>query len=195
MMNTMRWINTYLNMWRILPAYWIFLRNRFRVQCQEDLDVWVYYFPVVKDRRKFIQLGYILVNQKETRNIFLNRLHRNPIMYVTIRLFFPPLESLYINMPPEKIGGGFSVQHGFSTIVAAKEIGKNCRIFQQVTVGYNGDENPIIGDNVRITAGAIVIGGICVGSNSTVGAGAVVVKDVPANTMVAGVPARIIGPN
>ena len=193
LMVRIRWVNTYLNMWRIFPVYLCFLCNRFRQKCEEDLRVWVDYFPEVERKTKLLQLGFLLINQKETRNIFLNRLHRNPVMFAVTRLLFSPLESLYINMPPERIGGGFSLQHGFSTIVAAKEIGKNCRIFQQVTVGYNGDENPVIGDGVTITAGAIVIGDVCVGNNAVIGAGAVVVRDVPAGTTVAGVPARVLG--
>ena len=193
MMQMLRWMNAYVNIWRTLPAFLALKLNRFRRECEEDLAVWVQYFTVVKGCCPLTQLGFILVNHKETRNIFLNRLHRNPFMYLVIRIMFPPLDSLYINMPPEKIGGGFSVQHGFSTIIAAKEIGKNCRVFQQVTIGYNEEENPVIGDNVHITAGAIVIGGLHVGNNAVIGAGAVVVRDVPDGTTVAGVPARVIG--
>lgn len=192
LMTRIRWVNTYMNIWRILPAYFSFRHNRFRQKCDEDLQVWVEYFPAVKNKAKLVQFGFLLINQKETRNIFLNRLHRNPVMFAVTRVLFSPLESLYINMPPENIGGGFSVQHGFSTIIAAREIGKRCRIFQQVTVGYNEHDNPVIGDDVTITAGAIVIGDVRVGNNSKIGAGAVVVKDVPPNTTVAGVPARVI---
>ena len=95
-------------------------------------------------------------------------------------------------MPPEKIGGGFSLQHGFSTIIAAEEIGENCRVYQQVTIGYNGEYAPTIGDNVVITTGAIVIGDIHVGTGALVGAGAVVTKDIPDNSLAVGVPARVI---
>lgn len=193
MMKYIRWLNTYINMWRILPAYIYFCYNRFHKECQEDLEAWVTFFQEVENKSKLLQFGFLLVNQKEIRNIFLNRLHRNPVMFLIVRVCFPPLESLYINMPPEKIGGGFSVQHGFSTIIAAKEIGKRCRIFQQVTVGYNGEYNPVIGDDVIITAGAIVLGDIHVGSNAVIGAGSVVVRDVPDGKVVAGVPAKIIG--
>lgn len=90
------------------------------------------------------------------------------------------------------IGGGLIIQHGFATIVNAREIGRNCHIYQQVTIGYNGTEAPIIGDNVRICSGAKVIGGIHVGNNVVIGANAVVCKDVPDNVVVAGVPAKII---
>ena len=102
------------------------------------------------------------------------------------------LKIAHINMPPEHIGGGLVIHHGFSTIVAAKEIGENCKIFQQVTIGYNEDENPVLEDNVTVCAGAIVIGGVHLHKGAFVGAGAVVVKDVPENTTVVGVPARAI---
>ena len=192
MMKRYHWIITYLNFWRIIPAFLIFRQNRFWKECEEDLAAWVQHIPGVSEHARISQLGYMLVHQEETRNIFLNRLHRNMVMYAVIRLLFPPLKSLYINMPPENIGGGFSVQHGFSTIVTAQTIGRNCRIFQQVTVGYRGKGSPIIGDNVEITAGAIVIGDISIGDNAKIGAGAIVVHDVPADATVVPVPSNVI---
>ena len=191
-MRKLYWINTYLSLWRVLPVYLFYKKNRFHQKTKMDLDAWMRYETSIKGCSEFWAFGYLLVNYKECRNIFLNRLHRNPVMYLITRLFFSPLDSCYINMPPENIGGGFSLQHGFSTIVTAKRIGENCRIFQQVTVGYNGAEAPDIGNNVIITAGAIVIGGIHVGDNVCVGAGSVVTRDIHDGTVVAGVPARPI---
>lgn len=65
-------------------------------------------------------------------------------------------------------------------------IGKNCRIGHNVTIGgRNGNPRvPIIGDNVLIGAGSIILGDITIGDNSKIGAGTVVVKNVPANTTV-----------
>ena len=183
---------TYLCFLRILPAYVFLKTNRFRDKCQKDLKAWVKHYGSVEKNNGFWQFGYLLINEKETRNIFLNRLHRNPVMFFVTRLLFKPLDSLYINMPPENIGGGLVFQHGFSTIIAAKTIGENCKFFQQVTVGYNGEKAPIICDNVTVCAGAIVIGDVHVGSDATIGAGAVVTKDVITGTTVVGVPARQI---
>lgn len=185
----------YFNLWRILPIYLFWNKNRFKQKCAMDLEQWLLHFPHIVNEKKMFQLGYILLYDKVFRNILLNRLHRNPLMYAITRLFFKPLESCYINMPPEKIGGGFSFQHGFSTIVAAKEIGERCCVYQQVTIGYNGEEAPIIEDDVTIMTGAIVIGGITVKTGAKVGAGAVVTKDVPKQATVAGVPARVLSAN
>ncbi|MBE7064715.1 MAG: serine acetyltransferase [Ruminococcaceae bacterium] len=191
-MKKVRWLWTYICFLRVLPAWLIFITNRFRKKCKKDLCAWCNHYGSVDGKCHFWQLGYLLINEKETRNIFLNRLHRNPIMFVVVRILFPPLESLYINMPPERIGGGLVFQHGSSTIVAATSIGENCKIFQQVTVGFNGDKSPVIEDNVTISAGAIVIGGVHIGSHAVVGAGAVVTNDVSPGVTVVGVPARPI---
>lgn len=103
----------------------------------------------------------------------------------------PPMTTLFISV--KEIGPGLFIQHGFSTIIVANRIGKNCWINQQVTIGYsNSKDCPTIGDNVVINAGAKVIGKVTIGDNSKVGANAVVVKNVPPNVTVVGVPAYIV---
>ncbi|MGH9726699.1 MAG: serine O-acetyltransferase, partial [Candidatus Acidiferrales bacterium] len=73
-------------------------------------------------------------------------------------------------------------------------IGENVRIDQQVTIGIRWDEKvaPIIGNNVRIGAGAKVLGSIKIGNNVRIGANAVVLQDIPDGATAVGVPARII---
>lgn len=93
------------------------------------------------------------------------------------------------------IGPGLFIQHGFSTIIAAQRIGANCWINQQVTIGYIGSKRPVIGDNVRIGAGAKVLGAVTIGNNVKIGANAVVLKDVPDDCTVVGIPARIVRRN
>lgn len=101
------------------------------------------------------------------------------------------MDTLYIET--EEIGGGLFIQHGFSTMIAAKYIGEDCWINQQVTIGYNGNrEAPVIGDNVMITCGAKVLGNINIGDNAVIGANAVVVKDVEAGAVMGGIPAKRI---
>lgn len=92
----------------------------------------------------------------------------------------------------DDIGPGLIIQHGYSTVVGASHIGKNCHINQCVNVVWNGDRQPWIGDNVTICVGACVVGGVRVGNNVTIGAGAVVVKDVPDNCVAVGNPARYL---
>lgn len=88
------------------------------------------------------------------------------------------------------------IQHGYGTIISAKSIGTDCWINQLVTIGHsNVGKNPIIGNNVQIGTGAIVIGDITIGNNVLIGAGSVVVKSVPDNCTVVGNPARIIKKN
>ena len=82
-------------------------------------------------------------------------------------------------------------------IHARTVIGKNCIIGQGVTIGGKSGwyEVPVIGDNVHIHAGARIIGPVRIGDNVEIGTNCVVVKDVPSNCVVAGVPARILKSN
>ena len=146
----------------------------------------------------FKALNWYLTYKKEFRNLLLHRL-KHPsytavalIHYLIARMLWKPLESLYIYT--KDIGGGLYIQHGFATIISAQKIGENCRIYQQVTIGYkNGECPPVLEDNVSVTCGAKVLGDITMHSGSLAAAGAVVVKDVPQNAIVAGVPAKVIG--
>lgn len=93
----------------------------------------------------------------------------------------------------DQIGGGMCSYHGFASIVIAERIGEDFLFAQQMTIGYDDrGGSPTIGDRVRVGAGAIVLGPITIGDDAVIGAGAVVVKDVPAASVVAGVPARVI---
>lgn len=99
--------------------------------------------------------------------------------------------------PGAKIGERFFIDHGMQVVIGeTTEIGDDVLIYQGVTLGgvgrAKGKRHPTIRDNVVIGAGAKVLGPITIGENSRVGAGSVVVKSVPANTTVVGVPARIV---
>jgi serine O-acetyltransferase len=101
--------------------------------------------------------------------------------------------------PAVRIGKGILIDHGTGIVIGETAvIGDNVSILQNVTLGGNGketgDRHPKIGDNVLLSAGAKVLGNITVGNCSRVAAGSVVLKEVPANTTVAGVPARVVGP-
>lgn len=95
-----------------------------------------------------------------------------------------------------RIGRGFFIDHGMGVVIGeTTEIGDNVTVFQGVTLGGTGKEkgkrHPTVEDNVVIAAGAKVLGPITVGKNSKVGAGAVVIHDVPPNCTVVGVPGRV----
>lgn len=95
-----------------------------------------------------------------------------------------------------QIGPGFKICHYPSIIINyAAKIGRNATIYHEVTIGetYGPNEGvPIIGDNVVLCAGCKVIGDIKIGNNVIIGANSVVTKSIPDNSVVAGVPARII---
>lgn len=186
------WFKTYLNLWRTFIAYVLLRKSRFRDKFIMDLSIWKKKNLAIKSKSDFIAFSFLCFDCLEFRNVFLNRLHRNYFSYIIVSFLFKRLESLYINMPPEDIGGGLYFQHGFSTIVTAKKIGNNCHINQQVTIGYNGDDAPVIGDNCTICAGAIIIGDVNIEDNCIIGAGSVVVKNVKKDSIVAGVPAKKI---
>ena len=99
--------------------------------------------------------------------------------------------------PGATIGKGFFIDHGSGVIIGETAIvGDNVTMYQGVTLGGTGKEtgkrHPTIGDNVMISAGAKIIGSFTVGENSKIGAGSVVIEEVPPNCTVVGVPGRIV---
>lgn len=93
-----------------------------------------------------------------------------------------------------KFGSIPNFPHHLNGIVISPKviIGKNAKIFHQVTIGQQDGKAPVIGDNVEIGAGAKIIGNVFVGNNVKIGANSVVISDVPDNCFVAGVPAKLI---
>jgi serine O-acetyltransferase len=104
------------------------------------------------------------------------------------------------DVPPSvRIGQGtlFGYQAMGTVIHESSVIGKNCLIMQQVTIGGRSHIPcvPVLGDNILVGAGAKILGNVHIGDGSVVGANAVVVHDVPARCVVAGVPAQVIKEN
>lgn len=99
--------------------------------------------------------------------------------------------------PGAQIGKGFFIDHGFGVVIGETSvIGDNVTLYQGVTLGGTGKEHgkrhPTIGNNVMISTGAKVLGSITVGDNSKIGAGSVVIRDVPPNSTVVGIPGRVV---
>ena len=153
-----------------------------------DLDRWKEICHI--DGPDFFVLSQLLWSRKEFRNLVIYRHRHRKLFRYWIAFWYPPMDTLYIDSP--EIGGGLFIQHGFATMIAAKSVGENCWINQQVTIGYTGKGCPVIGNNVMITCGAKVLGDITIGDNAVIGANAVVIKDVEPGAVMGGVPAKRI---
>ncbi|RST71750.1 serine O-acetyltransferase [Siminovitchia acidinfaciens] len=99
--------------------------------------------------------------------------------------------------PGAKIGRRFFIDHGMGVVIGETcEIGDGVTVYQGVTLGGTGKEkgkrHPTIKDNALIATGAKVLGNITIGENSKVGGGSVVLKDVPPNSTVVGIPGRVV---
>lgn len=124
-----------------------------------------------------------------------------------IRHIFRPIAIIYkiytefllgIELPAgTRIGSGLRIYHGVGLVVhKGVLIGSDCVLRQGVTIGNKGEDEqanllPVIGDNVEFGALAIVIGNVHIGDNVIIGAGTVITKDVPKNSVVVGASSRI----
>ena len=99
--------------------------------------------------------------------------------------------------PAAQIGPGLFIDHGMGVVIGeTAQVGRRCTLYQGVTLGgtslSHGKRHPTLGDNVTVGVNAAVLGAITVGDNAKIGGGSVVVKDVPPNSTVVGVPARVV---
>lgn len=102
--------------------------------------------------------------------------------------------------PGAKIGKGLFIDHGHGVIIGETAVvGDNVTLYQGVTLGGTGKEHgkrhPTLGNNVMVSAGAKVLGSFTIGENSKIGAGSVVLEEVPPNSTVVGVPGRVVKRN
>ena len=166
-----------------LPFLWLHLLVRFfgknKILYNED-QIFTRKHRDNPFKNTILQFAYYIVWLPEYRSVFYRRAK---LLGKVMNIYLPGQKCLYIRTL--QIGGGICINHGHSTEVNAKIIGKNCHIFQNVTIGTNGSSKaPIIGDNCFFGAGCVVVGDIRVGNNVKIGANAVVVKDVPDNCTV-----------
>ena len=104
------------------------------------------------------------------------------------------------SIPGATIGKGLFIDHGSGVIIGeTAELGDNITLYQGVTLGGTGKEqgkrHPTLRDNVMVSAGAKVLGSFTIGENSKIGAGSVVLEEVPPNCTVVGVPGRVVKMN
>lgn len=102
--------------------------------------------------------------------------------------------------PGARIGKGLFIDHGNGVIIGETAIvGDNVTLYQGVTLGGTGKEHgkrhPTLCNNVMVSAGAKVLGSFTIGENSKIGAGSVVLEEVPPNSTVVGVPGRVVKRN
>ncbi|MCU4173889.1 serine O-acetyltransferase [Carboxylicivirga sp. N1Y90] len=133
------------------------------------------------DKKYGIYFGllYMLSFCKEFRNLFYYR--TRPFSFF-FNFICRQQSTLYIQS--QNIGEGLVIIHGFASAIGAESIGKNCTIFQQVTIGGTDKGAPTLKDNVKVFAGAVIIGKITIGNNVIIGANATVYNNVPDNSTV-----------
>ena len=116
-----------------------------------------------------------------------------PRFLANVARFFTQIEI----HPAASIGKGIFIDHGSGVVIGeTAEVGDGCTIYQGVTLGGTSlshcKRHPTLGRNVTVGVNSSVLGAIVLGDNAKVGGGSVVVKDVPANATVVGVPARVV---
>lgn len=144
-----------------------------------------------------------LKNRESINNDFIKRISvdryfrtlfyfRTRSMFTNVLRVLFPKERYFIIDVNSKIGGGLRTAHPYGTIINADRVGENVYINQLVTIGEKNGKRPVIEDNVELHANCCIIGGVTIGMNAIVGAGTVVTKDVPANSIVVGAKMRFL---
>lgn len=173
-----------------LPHLLVLSVHKERNALWHEVDIWLKVLRIKRGR----VLGFVYLMQ-EIREFRIVLYFRLGFTSHLLNFILPKPRGTYIMMPKSNIDTGLVLQHGFSTIINARRIGRDCQIWHNVTIGLSEsgtDKKPIIGDNVKVCAGAIVLGDIEIGNNSTIGAGTVLTKSIPSNSTVVGNPPFII---
>lgn len=185
-------IKAFLFSWLYIPHYILYrFKGSLRDEVNADLDRRIDKLEI-KMPRGMMFLFYIH-NDRYFRNLFYHRI--GPVMEALIG-WWRPGDRYFVLSKTMTIGPGAYFAHPFASEFNAKSIGKNFSCRHLTTLGNKSDgdnENrPIIGDNVTLGVNVTIIGGVRIGNNVTIGAGSVVVKDVPDNCVAAGNPCKLI---
>ncbi len=196
-MNIKQSVRLLINFPRLVWCWILYIRSDNKNVILEDLSQIDQYHSF--DRNLFItDVLWGLLVDVPFRSVFFFRVSNQRHLTRWAKKFIYTLPQIEIYGKPNSIGAGLHIYHNMGVVISAHSVGKYCQVRHGVTIGENrsrhypsGRTIPVLGDYVDIGVNAVIIGGITVGSNVTIGAGAVVVDDVPDYCTVAGVPARI----
>ena len=186
--NELRFAGSILFCWLYIPHFLMYYCAG-GGKCLIDSDLKKYEYQIGFKLPLTLQLLYHLHTNRYYRNVFYHRIGPVRAMFIE---WYRPGDKYFTIGKTTKIGKGFWCAHPYATTLAADSIGDNFRCIHLTTLGNTQDGRPTIGDNVDLGANVTIIGPVHVGNNVKVGAGAVVVTDVPDNCVVGGVPAKII---
>ena len=136
---------------------------------------------------------HALIAYRISHYLYINKIFFLARLISQISRFFTGIEI----HPAAQIGKGLFIDHGHGVVIGETTIiGDNVTLYQGVTLGGSGKEkgkrHPTLQDNVMVGAGAKVLGSFTIGENSKIGAGSVVLEEVPPNSVVVGVPGEIV---
>ena len=163
---------------------------------KEDIQCFMEHDPAARSPIEIVLLypGFKALRSHRKAQWFLN--HKMPFIarYISQRTAHKTGIEIH---PGATIGKGLFIDHGSGVIIGETTIiGDNVTLYQGVTLGGNGKEtgkrHPTLEDNVMVSAGAKIIGSFTVGANSKIGAGSVVIEEVPPNCTVVGIPGRVV---